>query len=135
MTRTLSIALIISIAVIAGFSAFAVSHASNEHGHVGCLSAAMPVAACPADIIAMFLFHAGILKSLLLSVAGNVSMAMMVVAALCAACIFVARERAGPAIIAPLFLSLTYTPLVHSRAPFMRWLSLRENSPSFSFRA
>ena len=135
MKRILSIALIMSIAVIAGFSAFAVNHASNEHGHVGCLSAAMPVTACPADIMAMFLFHAGILKSLLLSIVGNISAVMLVAVALCATFIFVARERAGPALVASLFLSLIYTSLVHSRAPFTRWLSLRENSPSFSFSA
>lgn len=135
MKRLFSIILIISIAVIAGFSAFAVSHASNEHGHVGCLSAAMPVTACPANIFAMFLFHAEILKSLLLSIVGNISALVLSVFTLCVAVPAAARERAGPAIFAPLFLSLIYTPLVLSRAPFMRWLSLRENSPSLFFRA
>lgn len=132
MKRALAISLVLSIAVIALFGALAMEHAS-AHGHVGCLSAAAPAPACPAsDAVAMFLFHAGILKSLLLAVAGGYT-ALMLVSLLFVIALVFTRERAGPSplsrYLAPLFL---FGELSFSQAPLMRWLALHENSPSFA---
>lgn len=130
MKRLFAISLIVSIAMIAGFGAFAMNHAS-EHGHVGCLAAAAPIEACPAgDMITMFLFHAGILKSLLLAVASSfVSFALIILTAAA----LTLHERAGPLFTglfpAPLFL---VNSLAYSRAPIARWLALHENSPSYA---
>lgn len=130
MTRIFSIALIVGIMVIAGFSAFAIGHAS-EHGHISCLSAAVPVTTCPANIIAMFVFHAGILKSLLLAIASDIA---FIAISLVYIIVFVfIYEKTGPPIISrqhtPLFF---FEKLSFSQAPFMRWLCLHENSPSFA---
>ncbi|MBI5913578.1 hypothetical protein HY839_04035 [Candidatus Azambacteria bacterium] len=132
MKRVLATSLIVSIAVIALFGALAMQHAS-EHGHVGCLAAASPAPACPAsDVIAMFLFHAEILKSLLLAVVTGYT-ALALLSLLFVIAFVLIRERAGPAIISryltPLFL---FEELSLSIAPFTRWLALHENSPSFS---
>lgn len=132
MKRGFAIVLTISIAVIAVFGAFAMQHA-NAHGHVGCLAAAAPIETCPATgIVAMFLFHAEILKSLLLAVASGYA-AFAFFSLLIVFSFALARERAGP-----LFARRHNTPLFFfeklslSIAPFMRWLALHENSPSFS---
>lgn len=132
MKRAFAIMLTISIAIIAVFGAFAMQHA-NAHGHVGCLSAAAPAPACPAgDVVAMFLFHAGILKSLLLAVAGGYA-AFVLVSLLYVIAFVLVRERAGPLLTrrhnTPLFF---FEKLSLSIAPLMRWLALHENSPSFS---
>jgi len=133
MKRVFSIALIVSIATIAILGGFAMDHAS-ESGHVGCLSAAAPMPACPvSDSVAMFLFHAGILKSLLLAVAnGYAALALLSLSLLFVFTPLLMRERAGPFYAyqqsTPLFLE----KLSFSVAPFMRWIALRENSPSFA---
>lgn len=130
MKRIFAILLIASVAIIALFGALAMQHA-GEHGHVGCLSAAAPVSACPANsAVAMFLFHAGILKSLLLAVvSGYVSFALLSLLVIIA-CVFI-RNRTGHSplsrYLAPLFL---FDKFSHSAAPFMRWLALHENSPA-----
>ncbi|MEK7487705.1 MAG: hypothetical protein AAB598_00050 [Patescibacteria group bacterium] len=93
MKRAFAISLIVSIAAITIFSALAMQHAS-AHGHVGCLSAAAPVPACPAsDVVTMFLFHAGILKSLLLAIVGSFA---VLACALFIAVVITLHERAGP---------------------------------------
>lgn len=130
MTRIFSIMLIISVIAIAALGAFAMAHAS-EHGHVGCLSAAMPVTTCPADIIAMFVFHAEILKSLLLAIANDIT--FIAVSLICVIAFVFIHEKTGSPIISrqrtPLFF---YEKLSFSQTPFMRWLCLHENSPSFA---
>lgn len=130
MTRIFSIMLIISVIAIAALGAFAMTHAS-EHGHIGCLSAAMPVTACPADIIAMLVFHAGILKSLLLAIASDIT--FIAVSLVCIIALVFIHEKTGPPLISrqhtPLFF---LEKLSFSQAPFMRWLCLHENSPSFA---
>lgn len=130
MKRIFAISLIISIATLAGFGAFAMNHAS-EHGHVGCLSAAAPVPECPAgDMITMFLFHAGILKSLLLAVASFFAAFALIILTAVALTL---HERAGPFLARPFPIPLFFIdPLVYSRAPIARWLALHENSPSYA---
>ena len=131
MKRIFAISLIISIFVIALFGAFVMQHAS-EHGHVGCLSAATPAPACPAsDIIAMFLFHAGILKSLLLAVASGYSVfALLSLSLLFVITPLLIRERAGPLYTYQQSISLFLEKISFSLAPFTHWIALRENSPS-----
>lgn len=133
MKRLFSIALIVSISVIALFGALAMQHAS-EHGHVGCLSAATPAPACPAsDVIAMFLFHAGILKSLLLAVvSGYSAIALLSLSLLFVIVPLLIRERAGPFYTYQRSASLFLEKLSFSLAPFTRWIALRENSPSLA---
>lgn len=132
MARVLVVSLIISIAVIAFFGAFAMQHAS-KHGHVGCLAAAAPVEACPAtDVVAMFLFHAEILKSLLLAVvSGYAAFALLPLLFVILSVRVRERTESLPTRRhnVPLFF---FGELSFSQAPFMRWLALHENSPSFS---
>lgn len=131
MKRTFAISLIVSIVAIAVFGALAMQHAS-EHGHVGCLAAATPAPACPtSDVVAMFLLHAGILKGLLLAIVNGYA-ALALVSLLFIIVFVLMREQAGYSPIhrspAPLFF---FEKFSHSSAPFMRWLALHENSPSF----
>lgn len=132
MKRIGAISLTVSIAVIALFGAIAMQH-TNEHGHIGCLAAAAPVEACPTtDIVAMFLFHAKILKSILLAVtsgyAAFASLPFLFIIAL-----DLIRERAGLLPALPHSTSLFFfEKFFLSIAPLMRWLALHENSPSFS---
>ncbi len=131
MKRAFAILLTISISVIAVFGAFAMQHAS-EYGHVGCLAAAAPAPACPVgDVVTIFLFHVEILKGLSLAIASGY-MALTILSLLFIIAFVLARERARPLLARQCAVPLFLDKIFLSAAPFMRWLALHENSPSFA---